>query len=151
MQGTQAEILQRVANMESSFKKRGTRNEYKIISSSAYRTWCRLERSFFFLGGIRILLYAFCIFHLPIVTGLKSGKSFNFDKLREETAQYELMGNVISCGDFNGRIGLNSDVENDEKKEFLPLPKNYEPGNVNLINRKLRDPEHHLKGNGRAL
>ena len=38
-----------------------------------------------------------------------------------------------------------------KKKEFLPLPKNYEPGNVDLINRKLRDPEHHLKGNGRAL
>ena len=25
-----------------------------------------------FLGGIRILLYAFCIFHLPIVTGLRA-------------------------------------------------------------------------------
>ena len=34
-----------------------------------------------------------------------------------------------------------------KKKEFLSLPKNYEPGNVDLINRKLRDPEHHLKGN----
>ena len=62
------------------------------------------------------------------------------------------MGNVIICGDFNGRIGLNSDfVENDEKDEFLPLPKDYEPGNVDLINRKSRDPEHDLKGNGQAL
>ena len=67
--------------------------------------------------------------------------------MREETAQYELMGNVILCGDFNGRIGLNSDfADNDEKDEFLRLPKDYEPGNVDLINRKSRDPEHDLKG-----
>ena len=94
-----------------------------------------------------------CFLYIPPSDSnwFKSGKSFNFDKLREETAQYELMGNVILCGDFNGRIGLNSDVENDEKKEFLSLPKNYEPGNVDLINRKLRDPEHHLKGNLLAL
>ena len=49
----------------------------------------------------------------------KSGRSFNFDKLREEMAQYELIGNVILCDDFNGRIGLSSDsVESDEKDEF---------------------------------
>ena len=38
-------------------------------------------------------------------------------------AQYELMRNMILCGDFNGRIGLNSGfVENVEKDEFLSLP-----------------------------
>ena len=72
--------------------------------------------------------------------------------MKEETAQNELMGNVILCGDFNGRIGLNSDfVENNEKDEFLPLPKDYEPQNVELINRKSLGPEHDLKGNERAL
>ena len=123
---------------------------YKILSSRAYRTWCRLDRSLFeWDQNITI-----CFLYIPPSDSnwFKSGKSFNFDKLREETAQYELMGNVILCGDFNGRIGLNSDfVENDEKDEFLPLPKDYEPANVDLINLKSRDPQHDLEGNGRAL
>ena len=38
---------------------------------------------------------------------------------------------------LKGRIGLNSNfIENDEKDEFLPLPKDYEPDNVDLINWK---------------
>ena len=59
-----------------------------------------------------------CFLYIPLSDSnwFKSGKSFNFDKLREETAQYELMRNLILCDNFNGRTGLNSDfVENDEK------------------------------------
>ena len=76
---------------------------YKILSSSAYRTWCRLDRSFF---GWDQDIIIYCLYIPPSDSNwFKSGKSFNFDKLREETAQYELMRNVILCGDFNGRIG----------------------------------------------
>ena len=45
------------------------------------------------------------------------------------------MGNVILCVDFNGRIGLNNDlIENNEKYQFLPLSQDYEPDNVDLMN-----------------
>ena len=71
----------------------------------------------------KLLLVEGVIPTLPPRTG-----RFNFDKLREETAQYELMGNMILCVDFYGRIGLNIDYfENDEKDEFLPLPKAWFP------------------------
>ena len=77
-------------DFEEKFRELGLRNSRRGRSSGGYPfvqgKYLTMDTKFYqavptelgvdltdhFLGGIRILLYAFCIFHLPIVTGLRA-------------------------------------------------------------------------------
>ena len=75
----------------------------------------------------------------------KSGKSFNFDQLKQESAAYDDEDNcLLICGDFNVRVGLKSDyIQNDYNDEFLPLPDSCISDNSYISARKSRD---HVSG-----
>ena len=84
---------------------------------------------------------------------VKNGKSYNFEKLKEEVAIYERLGVVIILGDTNARVGLNKDfIVDDEIDEFLTLPDNYISDNEELLTeRKSRINEFDAKSHANEL
>ena len=99
--------------------------DYKILSSDSYRIWLKLNKSLY-KGEEDILI---CILYIPPSDSnwFKSGKSFNFEKLKQEIAFYELQASsIFIIGDYNAQVGTENDyIVNDEIDEFLSLPNNY--------------------------
>ena len=72
-----------------------------------------------------------CFLYIPSSESnwFKSGKSFNFDELKQELAFYERQDSaVFIIGDNNAWLGLENDfIVNDEIDEFMTLPEDYIP------------------------
>ena len=118
---------------------------YDILSEDSYRIWYRFHKTFF---GWELDIIV-CFLYIPTSDSNwhRNGKSFNYDRLKDETAIYKQLGCVILSGDFKGWLGLENDfVNNDDIDEFLPLPNNYILDNANLLSeRKSCDHESGLK------
>ena len=57
----------------------------------------------------------------------RNGKSFNFEKSKNEAAVYKDEEScLLICVDFNARVGLKPDfIQNDDIDDFLPLSENH--------------------------
>ena len=104
--------------------------DYEILSSDFYRIWLKINKSLY-NGNIII-----CFLYIPPSQSnwFKSGKSFNFDKLKQELAFYERQDSAIFIiGDNNARVVLENDfIVNDEIDEFMTLPEDYIPEIINM-------------------
>ena len=124
---------------------------YEILSANSYRIWVKFNKKFFEWEQTII-----CFLYIPPSdsNSYKNGKSFNFEKLKQECVTYEDQDSCLFiCGDFNARVGLSPDyVQNDDIDEFLPLPDNYVSDNEALLStRKSRDHESGLQDHGIEL
>ena len=126
--------------------------DYKILSSDSYRIWLKLNKSLY-KGEEDILI---CILYIPPSDSnwFKSGNSFNFEKLKQEIAFYELQASFIFIiGDYNARVGTENDyIVNDEIDEFLSLPNNYISDDAERLPRRVsRDQEFDQRGHAHEL
>ena len=136
----------------SSSTKKKFRKNYQILSANSYRIWVKSNKELFEWEQNIII----CFLYIPPSDSnwYKNGKSFNFDKPKQECTTYEDQDNcLLICGDFNARVGLNPDhVQNDDADEFLPLRDNYASDNEALLStRKSHDHESGLQGQGIEL
>ena len=97
-----------------------------------------------------------CILYIPPSDSnwFKSGKSFNFEKLKQEIAFYELQASsIFIIGDYNARVGSENDyIVNDEIDEFLSLPNNYISDDAERLPRRVsRDQEFDERGHAHEL
>ena len=97
-----------------------------------------------------------CILYIPPSDSnwFNSGKSFNFDKLKQEIAFYEHhASSIFIFGDHNARVDTENDHNvNDEIDEFLSLPNNYIPDDVGRLPRRVsRNQEFDQRGHAHEL
>ena len=131
----------------SFFAKKRLARDYKILSSDPYRIWLKINKSMYNREEDIIV----CILYIPPSDSswFKKGKSFNFDKLKEEIAFYEHQASsVFIFRDHNARVGTENDyIVSDEINEFLSFPDNYIPDDVETLPRRVsRDQEFDQKG-----
>ena len=92
--------------------------------------WIKLDKKFFntendtFVGGI----------YMPpaISNYLKFNNIDMFSILDKDVAHFNSLGNVITCGDFNSRIGSLQDgiIESARDNNFITLPNDYQIDNL---------------------
>ena len=125
--------------------RKNPQKSYELLAADSYRIWMKCDQNL-----INCFLYI-----LPSDSNWdKSGKLFNFDNLKQESAAYDNEDNcLLICSDFNARVGLKSNyIQNDYNDEFLPLPDNYISDNECLLSvRKSHDHKSGLHGNGIKL
>ena len=127
-------------------------HDYQTLASDSYRIWLKINKSLF-KGEEDIII---CILYIPpsCSNWFKSGKSFNFDKLKEEIALYEgQTSTVFIIGDYNVRVGTENDyIIKDEIDEFLSLPDSYIPDDEETLPKRVsRDQDFDPGGHANEL
>ncbi len=80
----------------------------------------------------------------------QSSRSLTFESLQEECANFDFMGRVLLCGDFNARTSDAIDyIDNDEIDDFLPMENNYEPDIP--LNARINDDKDFINTSGQLL
>ena len=95
---------------------------------------CKLDRKFF---GLECDIFLVNSYIKPSNTSNKNSDVTGVDTLRElDQFLNKLLGkgNVISCGDFNARIGHQIDFIKEDNQSLIPLPDDYIPQDLSTRN-----------------